>query len=322
MNASSGGAMEAAFIRLMSLRDGDRGVVDVVALGRSAIPALRALLFRREPSGLYQPRCHVVEALARLGAQDLLIEFLKQARPAKDPVEDAGEEAVLNAAARSLGPVEDQRMFPLMLSLAETRLLSGPITVLGMFQRDEALPCLIRALEDDVARPAAEDAIRKFGARARSALLEAASDSARTGHFETESSRRRRRAVLSLLLELGDEAQVPPVQASALVGDEDHVIAVLGCRVVLEYGTDQERWAAVQRLIGLLPVVHWLTRRDIESCLVRHPNFAGSAIARLDHAPMPEIHDVSPQAEARRAIRRIGGHLDPPRSPDTKTSVF
>jgi hypothetical protein len=69
--------LRAAIDKLRSLHDGDRGVIEIAACGRRAIPALRALLFEREPSGLYQPRCQAVKALAALEAYDVLIEYLK-----------------------------------------------------------------------------------------------------------------------------------------------------------------------------------------------------------------------------------------------------
>lgn len=310
MSDPPGSAVNAAFKRLMSLQDGDRGVLDVVRLGRSAIPALRALLFKREPSGLYQPRCHVVEALAALGGEDVLIEFLKNSQPTRDPVENAGDEAVLNAAALHLHIHGDEHVFQLLLRLAETRLLPGPITVLGECRRQEALPCLIRALEDDIARPAAEAAVRKFAAGAQGALLRAARDPQPCRIMETESSHRRRRAALSLLLELGDKAQVPSAEASALMSDEDHMIAILGCRLVLDERMDQERHTAVWRLIGLLPMVQWPARREIEACLARHPDVAATMIAALNKAPMPEVYDLSPQAGTRRSIRSIAARLD------------
>jgi hypothetical protein len=54
--------------KLMSLQEGDLGET---ACGNRAIAALRALLFEREPSGLYPARCRAVAALAALGAYDV-----------------------------------------------------------------------------------------------------------------------------------------------------------------------------------------------------------------------------------------------------------
>lgn len=101
--------------------------------------ALRALLFEREPSGLYQPRCLAVRALAALEAYDVLVDYLNAApREAADPVERVGEDAVINAAARALAGLHEARIFELLMSLAETRLLPGAIGALGRFGRVEA----------------------------------------------------------------------------------------------------------------------------------------------------------------------------------------
>ena len=61
---------------LRQLHGGERAFMDVVACGPRAIPALRKLLFEREPSGLFQPRCLAVDALAVLGAKEVLLDFL------------------------------------------------------------------------------------------------------------------------------------------------------------------------------------------------------------------------------------------------------
>jgi hypothetical protein len=44
------------------------------------------LLFAREPSGLFEARCRAVEVLARLGAHDVLADFLAFHADAADPV--------------------------------------------------------------------------------------------------------------------------------------------------------------------------------------------------------------------------------------------
>ena len=53
------------------------GVAETIALGKEAIPPLRELLFKREPSGLFETRRRAVEALASLGAYKTLVDFLK-----------------------------------------------------------------------------------------------------------------------------------------------------------------------------------------------------------------------------------------------------
>ncbi len=101
--------IQLALDRLKSLHDGDIGVLEIVACGRRAIPALRALLLEGESSGIYHPRCRAVEALSALGAHDVLIEFLGSPREMADPVNRTGEEVVISAAARALTNSSDER---------------------------------------------------------------------------------------------------------------------------------------------------------------------------------------------------------------------
>ena len=74
--------VQHAIDRLKSLHEGDLGILEVIACGTRAIPALRALLFARGGSGLYQTRCRAVAALAALGAYDVLKDFLSARREA------------------------------------------------------------------------------------------------------------------------------------------------------------------------------------------------------------------------------------------------
>jgi hypothetical protein len=292
-----------ALSRLMSLHEGDQGVVDAVACGPEILPALRRLLFSREPSGLYQPRCHVVEAIALLGGHDILIAFLESPREIADPVEAAGEDAVMNAAARALRDVQDEHVFQLMLSLAESRCLSGPVEVLGRWRRPESLPCLVEALADDLARPIAEEAIRHFGADAIPALLQAVGNPRRVTGAETESSRLRRRAALTLLLDLS--APVPRDVMANLIRDDDAGLSVLGCRFALTYGSEDECRAAAGRLIDWLLRSPQFLRPDIEECLMVHFDIAGPIIEERLHSLGTPEDAFSREAEIFRLLTRV-----------------
>jgi hypothetical protein len=256
--------LEVATSRLTSLTDGERGVLEVVRIGTQAIPRLRTLLFQREPSGLFQSRCHVVEALAALNARTVLAEFLQADRNIPDPVERAGEEAVINAAARAVRDSMDEALFHRLLLLAGTRKLIGPIEVVGDTRRIEALSGLIAALGDDLAHPVAEEALRKFGGAAATALIEAASTRVEPEH---ESARRRRRAAMRLL----NEIDPPPATTENLRlrwrRDPDIEIALLGCRMALKQGNTTECDKAVEQLIQMLGRADWRARREIKAIL-------------------------------------------------------
>lgn len=258
--------LQHALDRLMSLRDGDHGVLEIIACGRVAIPELKTLLFKREPSGIFEPRCHVVDALAALGDRDVLREFLDQYRPRADPVEDAGERAVVNAAARALHADGDEALFRRLLFLAEAYRLPGPIDALGRFKRAEALPCLIASLCDDLARPAAQAALLGFEQAAVPALVDTLRDADRDGGWEFESSLRRRRAALALLSRLRPSAPLPAVLCLDLMRDADPAIAAGACHAAL-VSAAIERQTVIRRLRELLPQANWLLRMEIEEHL-------------------------------------------------------
>lgn len=311
MRLIAGGPDELAraLERLMSLAQGDRGLIEVVACGARAIPSLRAMLFRREPSGLYQPRCRVVEALARLGVNDVLLEFISIDREISDPVERAGEDAVLNAAARALRDVRDEFLFRRLLTLADTRRLAGAVEALGAFRRPETLPFLIAALEDDLARPEAENAIRQFGHEAMGALLEGARNFAPQGDSNSESVQRRRRAALSLLLEICDPVDIPPQQRVEWINDTDPAIALLGCRFVLASGDATAKAAVIRTLINTLPSAQWRLRHDIDDCLIEYCDDARPIVQALAPPAPPSEEDHSPEAEAQRHLLWVQHHL-------------
>ena len=116
-------------------------------------------------------RRRAVEALAALGAQDALIEFLESAPDITDPVERLGEDAVINAAARALCDLREPRVFQLLLSLVKRRTLSGVVAALGPFRRPETIPYLIDALAEDESCPEAEAALREMASLAHDALI-------------------------------------------------------------------------------------------------------------------------------------------------------
>ncbi|MCL2452335.1 MAG: hypothetical protein FWD08_01570, partial [Alphaproteobacteria bacterium] len=72
--------LQQAIEKLKSLYDGDRGLIEIAAYGQQAVPALRALLFERDPSGLFQARCRALHALVSLKAYDVVAEFLRAPR--------------------------------------------------------------------------------------------------------------------------------------------------------------------------------------------------------------------------------------------------
>ena len=292
--------------QLKSLHQSERAALELIAAGSDALPALRRVVFEREPSGLFQARCLAVRALSALGAQDVLVEFLTiSPRAVAAPVERAGEEAVINAAARALAGVRDEATFQLLLRLAAQPSLAGVLETLGEFRRPEAIPYFIAALADDLGRGAAEVALRKLDAAALPALIGAAAAAPEADPYEHASSLRRRRSALALLLEIGVPAPAwEPLRH--LIHDPDAEIACLACEIGLAVAPLVDRPPIIDRSIELLASLDWPLGSAIEDRLVAC--FA-SARASLTRA-LSEDRSTDQQpwgSPRRRAILRIWG---------------
>jgi hypothetical protein len=260
-----------AIEHLKSLYDGDRGFTEVLRLGRHAVPELRSSLLQREPSGLHQTRCLAADALAALKGYDVLAELLRLERKIEDPVERLGEDAVINAAARGIARSHAEWAFDLLLSLAKRRMLSGVVAGLGSFKRQDAIPHLIDALAEDDVRMTAEAALREIGAAARKPLVVAANSRNSGQDLEGESSLRKRRSTLALLIDIGISRKDWPALRN-LMKDKDTPIALLACRLGLRAGEKTERSYAISRLAELHGTAHWLERLEIDRHL---QEFAG-----------------------------------------------
>lgn len=252
--------------RLDSLVDGERASAQLVAFGPAAIDPVRRFLLRGVPRGVFQPRQWAVEALEALGAKDVLMEYLALDEPISDPVVRHGEDAVRNTAARLIARWKTDDVFRLLLSLASKRSLSGVIFALGEFRRPEALPYLERALEDDVARPAAEEALAKFGAAATESLISSALKKACEEKIEVASSILRRRSVLKILAD-SDLGSSSWSRLRVLLDDSDPEIVVSVSRIALAAGSDIEKKHVVLALLRILPDAPWHVREDAGRCL-------------------------------------------------------
>ncbi len=299
--------VEQAITKLKSLSEGDLGVAYVIACGERTIPVLRRILFEREPSGLFQPRCRAIEALAGLRAHKVLIEFLQADRKIADPIERLGEDAVINAAALALANVREQRVFELLLRLARRPALTGVIGALSAFRRTEAIPLLVDALEEDVSRHTAETALWKLGQKARVALLRTVDLKVPSGERESESSARRRRSALKLLAEM-DGSRATWRRLRHLMHDNDAKLAAPACEIGLARASASERTDAVRRLIELLAQEDWVLREEIETYLTVHFASARDVITQyLNQIPRPG-DDAAARGRTEVILRRIVAH--------------
>ena len=306
MNPGHTQEIERAIAKLTSVQEGARffAVLDVVALGKEAIPLLRQVLFEREPSGLCQARCSAVAALAALGASDVLIDFLETELLFTDPVGRAGEDAVINAAAGVLPNVHEPRVFALLVRLARSSPLTGVIGALGASGRPQAIPMLIDALEDDASRPVAEAALRRFGKRAEGALLDAATTQRPAPEGESASSARKRQSALGLLAEIDVTRQTWPILRQ-LMGDTDEKIATLASEICLGCALAVERSKAVRRLIDLLAHEDRTRRDESKRLLISHFAVTSGPIATYLREGPPAGEDARKRRQTEVILRRI-----------------
>ena len=263
--------------RLNSLKDGEDAVADLLACGRKAIKPLRQFLLHGKPSHIFQPRQHAVEALARLGAKEVLVEYLTRGNEIPDPVDRYGEEAVENTAARFLARWRDEDVYNALLPLLRRKPMPGVIETIGEFGRAEAIPEFISALGDDIARGPAEEALWKVGEAAQSALLEAALTPLPSVAEESPSSLRRRRSSLRLLAGLPLSAE-DWHRLAVLTADRDPEVAARAARIALLVADERWKHRAVRRLVELLPDADTFLQTEIENWLVRRSDISESAI--------------------------------------------
>ena len=273
----AGDEVERLIDRLNTLREGSSAVAGLVACGGRAIEPLRRFLLDGKPSGIFQPRQRAVEALARLGAKEVLIEYLAREQEIPDPVDRHGEEAVASTAARLLAGWRDEETSQFLMGLLSRKPLPGLLAAMGELRRAEAIPELIGALGDDFDRPFAEEALGKLGEAAHPALVAAARTARPSVDEETPVSRSRRRASLRLLTGLKLSSADWRV-LSALAEDRDREIAAHANWIALAVAEKGEKKRAARRLVRMLPHTSWALQIEIERWLAAEADLARAVI--------------------------------------------
>ena len=253
--------------QLSSLKEGVQAVWKLITCGHPAIEPLRQFLLEGKPSAIFQPRHWAVEALAGLQAKDVLLVYLKQKKDISDPDVRLGEEAVESAAARKLIKWQSEEVYQTLLDIAQERCLPGALEALGEFRRVEGIPFLVKALEDDFCRPAAEDALSKIGVPAGSELIRAVITPWPSKGEESPSSLRRRRSAVGLLAEIGVTADQWQV-LRPLLNEDDPEILVGISRVAAQVGETKNKTLAGRRLIETFERADWYLKDEIESVLI------------------------------------------------------
>jgi len=281
--------------RLQSLVDGPTAIEELAACGPRAISVLREFLLSGRVTTVPQPRMWAVEALARLEARDVLIEYLQAPSLVADPQLLLAEDAVRSTAGRRLSAWRDNETFEMLLELCRKRSNPGAIESLADFERAEAIPCLDRALEDDMCRGAAEDGLRKLGPKARSALLLSAASPLPNADEETPSSLCRRRSVLRLLTEIGVDRQ-NWVELRPLLAERDPELLCRIAQIASSVGDPVDRASAAKDLVSSLGHLPWFVWKEAEEALVALapesvPPMDAEVSRRLSNRPVARAGD-------------------------------
>jgi len=280
---------------LQSLINGQSAIGELVACGQIAIPPLREFLLSGRITSVPQPRMWAVEALALLGARDVLMEYLQAPGRGVDAQLEFAEDAVRNTAGRRLSAWRDDRTFEMLLDFCRKRNLPGVIETLAEFERPEAIPCLDRALEDDMCRIAAEDGLGRLGPAARNALALSAATPLPNAGEETPSSLRRRRSVLGLVAEIGVErrnwAELRP-----LLAESDPELLARLAQIASYVADPTDRASVAVGLVGALGRLPWFVWEEAEEALVALapqsvPAIDAELIRRSLKAPLVRARD-------------------------------
>lgn len=252
---------------LQSLVEGQSAIEELAACGPRAVPSLREFLLSGRITSVPQPRMWAVEALALLGARDVLIEYLQAAGRGVDAQLQFAEDAVKNTAGRRLSAWRDDETFETLLEFCKKWNLPGVIETIAEFERPEAIPCLDRALEDDMCRIAAEDGLRRLGPAARCALVLSAVTPLPNADEETPSSLCRRRSALRLLTVIGVERQ-SWAELRQLLSECDPELVARLARIASSVANPSDRVSVAANLVATLGRLPWFVSKEAEEALV------------------------------------------------------
>ncbi len=269
--------IERLIAGLDSVSEGELGVSLLVVCGERAIPPLRRFLLFGSPKSVYVGRQRAVQALGQLGAVSVLIEYLTAEKWVSDPVLRYSEEAVENSAARELQRWKTEVVFEALLEVVSLRPLRGAVEAIGTFGRREAVPALIRHLEDDVARPAAEEALRQLRSMAIGNLIATVRSPEPSADHELPGSLLRRQSALKVL-SAGALSIAEWERLRFLLYDRDPLLAVRAAGIALAVGDRLDTAPPIRILLNQLMAKDWSVAAEAEQCLLENYYHTCSAI--------------------------------------------
>lgn len=259
--------IEQIIAGLDSISEGELGVSMLVACGQRAVPLLRRFLLDGPPKSVYVGRQRAVTALGQLGAVTALMEYLTSEKRISDPVLRYSEEAVENSAARELQHWRTEEVFEALLQVIRRRPLRGAVEAIGTFQRKEAIPPLIECLEDDIARPSAEEALRLLRGIAIEALITTVRSPEPSALQELPGSLLRRQSALRVLA-AGALSMKQWEKLRFLLYDRDPLLSVRAAGIAIEVGADIA--VAIRALVNQLMASDWSVAAEAEQVLLEN----------------------------------------------------
>lgn len=188
-------------------------------------------------------------------------------------------------------------------------MLIGLIEALAEYKRLETISYFERALGDDFYRPAAEEALQKFGVAACSALALSAVTPCPNFWMETPSSLQRRRSAVWLLNKMGMPAEYWQILRN-LINEPDEELLTAASKLGVRLASKEDRVLIAYRLTKLISSAPWYLRRDIEDNLVALKNETSEEIEDEIAQRMKQPEEVRVMDERLRTLLRVRHRFD------------
>lgn len=294
MSATLPGVADAQIRKLIealdSILDGELAVTKLVACGNRAVPHLEQFLLNGKPRSVALPRCRAAHALGELAAYSALITYFLLYKPPSDAVVLFAEDAVRSTAAEELLRWKSEEVFEVLLHASKQRATSGVIMALGEFRKPESVPLLFHALEDDVCRDQAKQALRKIQDAAQQYAILSFRNLTETQLYGSFALRRRR-AVLQLLCEFGVSVEEWK-DLRYFLAEQDTEVVIATASIGSRLASDGDQREIIHALFRVSRHLNWAQEDEVARLLDKHRELArqiGGTIAedRLTHGEKP-----------------------------------